>query len=378
MSGEEGRVRGRWTDNEMADALAMGEQEFLDRYTNRNAAGLRQQVEKMLAAEGMRETYSQWRVRQAIQRHEEAAAARRAPGMPEELPDDPEALERLFAAYQEVVAAGDDLGGKPTTRLEWTPPGNEPVAIAFVSDIHAGAVIDYQRFEADLAAIAETDGLYCIINGDLTENTKPQAKSGTALYGALFSAPGLQLAYVATRLKRVQGKLLAIVEGNHDGFDGKWAGIDRLPDLAKHLGADYFTETGGSVFAHIGGQTYHLVVRHNHKGNSQINKGNSARRLYDEWPWASEHADVVALAHTHEPHLEQVMRKGELVTYVRSGTYKVRDEWAENMGWRSGYGVPVVVMFPDERRIVAFHGSQFRQAVDYLRMVRAKATLSAA
>ena len=87
---------------------------------------------------------------------------------------------------------------------------------------------------------------------------------------------------------------------------------------------------------------------------------------------------MVALAHTHEPHLEQVMRKGELVTYVRSGTYKVRDEWAENMGWRSGYGVPVVVMFPDERRIVAFHGSQFRQAVDYLRMVRAKATLSAA
>ena len=48
------------------------------------------------------------------------------------------------------------------------------------------------------------------------------------------------------------------------------------------------------------------------------------------------------------------------------------------MGWRSGYGVPVVVMFPDERRIVAFHGSQFRQAVDYLRMVRARATLSAA
>ena len=68
-------MRGRWTDNEMADALAMGEQEFLDRYTNRNAAGLRQQIEKMLAAEGQRETYSQWRVRHAIQRQEEAAEA---------------------------------------------------------------------------------------------------------------------------------------------------------------------------------------------------------------------------------------------------------------------------------------------------------------
>lgn len=363
----------RWLDKEKDDALRLTEDEFLAAYPDRSVHGLKNAVERLSPGE----SYTNFRVRQAAERgaaHAARVEDRRAPGMPEELPDDPEALERLFAAYREIVAAGDDLAGRPSKRLDWRPEGDLPVAIAFVSDIHAGATIDYARFERDLAAIRDTDGLYAVINGDLTENTKPQAKSGTALYGAVFGAPGLQLAYMTTRLGWIatapRHKLLAIVEGNHDGFDGRFAGIDRLPQLAAHLGAEYFTETGGSIFVHLGGQVYHLVVRHNHAGISQLNKGNSARRLYDEWPWASEHADVIALAHTHEPHLEQVMRKGEIVTYVRSGTYKVRDEWAENNGWRSAYGVPVVVLFPGERRIVAFHGSQFGEAVEYLRMVR--------
>jgi predicted phosphodiesterase len=368
----------KWTQQECEDLLRLTEDEFLAAYVDRTLLGVRMKAQDLLPGE----SYTNFRVRQATERaeaHEARVAGQRAPGMPEELPEDPEALERLFAAYREVVAAGSELAGRPSKRLDWRPEDDAPVAVAFMSDIHAGATIDYERFEEDLRTIRDTDGLYAVINGDLTENTKPQAKSGTALYGAVFPAPGLQLAYMTTRLEwiaREPHKLLAIVEGNHDGFDGRFAGIDRLPDLARHLGAEYFTETGGSIFVHLGGQSYHLVVRHNHAGISQLNKGNSARRLYDEWPWASEHADVIALAHTHEPHLEQVMRKGEIVTYVRSGTYKVRDEWAENNGWRSAYGVPVVVLFPGDRRIVAFHGSQFGEAVDYLRMARDRAMVS--
>lgn len=365
--------RRQWTEAELRDVLELTEDEFLGRYRDRTDISVRMKIQQLRPDT----SYTNFRIEQAAAvaaAHAAAVEARRAPGMPEELPEDPAALERLFSAYREVVAAGGEIAGKPSKRLDWRPVEDGPVGVAFVSDIHAGASIDYERFESDLRTIRDTDGLYAIINGDLTENTKPQAKSGSALYSAVFGAPGLQLAYMATRLGWIaeppRHKLLAIVEGNHDGFDGRWAGIDRLPDLAKHLGAEYFTETGGSVFVHLGGQTYHIVVRHNHAGISQLNKGNSARRLYDEWPWASEHADVIALAHTHEPHLEQVQRKGEVVTYVRSGTYKIRDEWAENNGWRSAYGVPVVVLWPGERRVVAFHGSQFGEAVEYLRMAR--------
>ncbi len=357
-----------WSQQEDADALSLTEDDFLTKYPHRSFNALRHRLENEILDKT--ETYGQFRIRQAAERFENNVQNQRAPGMPPELPTDPEALERLFAAYREVVAASDALDSAPTKRLDWKPPGSMPVGIAWMSDIHAGGKILYERFEQDLSTIGDTDGLFLCVNGDLTDNTKPQGKSGTALYAAVMGAPGLQLAYVATRLEAVRHKLLVIAEGNHDGFDGRWAGIDRLPDLTKHLGCEYFTETGGSIFATVGGHTYHLVMRHNHRGNSQISKGNSARRLWDEWPWSFENADVVALAHTHEPHLEQVMRKGEIVTYLRSGTYKISDEWAENNGWRSAYGVPITVLFPGERKIVAFHGSQFIEGVNYLSMVR--------
>lgn len=362
-----GERRARWSADEDRDALTLGEDEFLNKYPHRNFNSLRQRLEHLL---GSGETYTQFRVRQDRERREIEASFARAPGMPEDLPEDPAALERLFTAMIEVHEAATALGGAPSKRLDWRPPDNRPVGIAFIGDIHAGAHIDYLRFEQDVKTIAETDGLYGVLMGDTVENTKPQSKSGTALYAAVMPLPGTQLAYAATRLRWARGKWLALLEGNHDGWDGRWAGIDRLPALANDIGAEYFTETGGSIFVHLGGVTYHLVCRHNHRGNSQLNKGNSARRLYDEWAWAFEHADVCVLGHTHEPHLEQTMRHGEIVTYLRSGTYKVNDEWAENQGWRSAYGVPVVVLWPGQRRIVAFHGAQFDEAIRYLAMVR--------
>lgn len=358
-----------WTDAEISNLLAMDEDEFLAAYPDRTATAVRLKVGELVQDE----TYTNFRVRQAMERaqeHERRVSTARAPGMPEELPQDPEALERMFAAMVDLHEASTLVGDKPTKRLEFCPPETRPIGIAFIGDIHCGAHIDYRRFEEDVRVIADTDGLYGVLMGDTVENTKPQSKSGTALYAAVMPNPGTQLAYAATRLRWARGKWLALLQGNHDAWDGRWAGIDRLPALANDLGAEYFTEAGGSIFVTLGGARYHIVARHNSRGNSQINKGNAMRRLWDEWPWAWENADVVVLAHTHEPHLEEPIRKGEPVTYMRTGTYKVNDLWAEANGWRSGYGVGLVVLSPGERQIMAFHPAKFRQGVEYLKMVR--------
>jgi hypothetical protein len=159
--------------------------------------------------------------------------------------------------------------------------------------------------------------------------------------------------------------------GNHEAFDGVWAGIDRLPALAKDLGTVYFTEAGGSLFAHVGEHRYHLILKHDYTGKSRLNKGNSARRLWEEWPWSFENADVVALAHLHEPHMEQPMRKGQKVTYLRCGTYKVHDEWSESKGYRPSYGVPMVILYPDQRKVFPIHGEDFLEGVRFLHSERA-------
>ena len=283
--------------------------------------------------------------------------------------EDEDALERLFTAYKEVRRARNGLGD-PDRVMTWTAPDNGPIGVCFVGDVHAGGNIEYELFERDLDLIRDIDGLYMVGTGDWFDNYKAQAKNGSGLYEAVIPDSNLQVAYITTRLRRVKHKTIAICQGNHDAWDGQWAGIDRLEALAGDLGVRYFTEAGGSIFAHVGDERYHLIVKHQSRGG----KRNGANTLYNEWPWTRERPDVVTLAHLHEPSLEQPIRNGEAVTYLRGGTYKLHDEWAASKGYRAHYGVPLVVLYPHERKVIPFDGPLFRDGVRFLQMERGQDT----
>lgn len=285
-------------------------------------------------------------------------------------PPDDEDMESYFEALEKVSDSKSAISRTQESTV-FTPSDNLPVAIAFTSDWHVGAGgVDYARLRADLDVIRETEGLYAVHLGDLIENTKPQGKSGPALFGALFPNPDDQIQYLVSRMRMASGKWVAVCQGNHDAFDGRWAGIDRLPALASDLGCAYFTERGGTVVINHHGHRYVVVVKHQWRGNSGINKSNSHRRLWEEWPWEWQSADVVVLGHTHEPLCETVQRRGEPVAYIRCGTYKVKDDYGERLGYRSGYGVPVVIFWPGERRFIPFPGERFDDAVAFLKSAR--------
>lgn len=315
---------------------------------------------------GMR-SYDAWRLkRQAIgvDRVVDGATVSVAPK-----PDEDD-IEAYFATLEQ---AGEAKAGLSRTQQSTTfrPDDRLPIGVAFTSDWHVGAGgVDYARLRADLEAIRDTDGLYAIHLGDVLENTKPQGKSGPALWSALFSSPDDQIRYAVSRARLAAGKWVAICQGNHDAWDGRWAGIDRLPALAEDLGCAYFTEKGGTVLIEHGGHRYCVVVKHQWRGQATINKSNSQRRAWDEWPWEWQAADVIALGHTHEPLCETVQRRGEPVVYLRAGTYKTKDDYGERLGFKAGYGVPVVVFWPGERRFVAFPGERFEEAVAFLRAAR--------
>jgi predicted phosphodiesterase len=279
-------------------------------------------------------------------------------------------LEEYFNSLERVSDARASISRTQESTV-FTPADNLPVGIAFTSDWHVGAGgVDYSRLREDLDLIRETDGLYAVHLGDLIENTKPQGKSGPALWGALFPNPDDQIRYLVSRMRMISGKWVAICQGNHDAFDGRWAGIDRLPALADDLGCPYFTERGGTIIVDHGGQRYVVVVKHNWRGNSGVNKSNAQRRVWDEWPWEWQSADVVVLGHTHEPLVETVQRRGQPVAYIRCGTYKVKDDYGERLGYRAGYGVPVVIFWPGERKFIPFPGERFHEAVALLASVR--------
>src|SRR5690606_37768550 len=281
-----------------------------------------------------------------------------------------EDLEVLFTSLERAEIARRTLS--PTERtITVSAPDTKPYGVAFMSDIHAGASgVDYARFRADLETIRDTEGLGVIINGDLFENAKVMSKAGNTLYHSAFANPREQFLYIKTRLATISDKIIAILAGNHDSRDGTHAGIDRLPDLCRDLDVPYGTDAGMTVYLNVGDEQYTIVAKHDYQGKSNITKSNSARRLWTEWPHSWESADVIALAHLHEPNMAVQYQRGRDVVWLRSGAYKIHDEYALSKGYKSAYGVPVVVFFPEERRLIPF--LDFEEGVRYLNSVRSQ------
>lgn len=278
--------------------------------------------------------------------------------------------EALFSALESAEATRHRLS--PTDEVAHiTAPGNAPFGVAVMSDLHIGASgVDYARLREDIDLISRTDGLGVIVNGDLWENSKPQMKSGNALYHSLFSSPREQYYYARTRFSPIKEKILAITQGNHDARDAIVAGIDRLPDLCRELNTHYFTERGGTIYLTVGDQEYVIVAKHEYGGSSKTNKSNRARRLWEEWPHSWENADVVTVGHLHEPDMHVTMRRGQPVYFAQSGSYKLHDSYSESHGYRPSYGVPLLVFYPDRRKIVPF--TDMEDGITFLRLARAK------
>lgn len=286
--------------------------------------------------------------------------------------------ERLWDEYFELREASIlkylEITDRDDKRVTWKSPDDLPVGVCLCSDQHYGGFIRIDLLKRDIEVIANTEGLYAIGGGDWMDNFKPVGKTATGLFSASDPNPGHQYRRMVRLLKPSAGKWLVVMAGNHDdGWDMRSAGIARVPDLAKELDAPYASEAGCTLHLEVGWQRYTFFAKHTFRGTSGLNKGNAARNMWNDWPWAWENADVVCLSHLHENHMETVTRHGRDVVYMRSGTYKSgtgTDGYAETKGYRPEWGVPMVILFPKERKILPFKGQDFMEGVETLRMWR--------
>jgi hypothetical protein len=107
---------------------------------------------------------------------------------------------------------------------------------------------------------------------------------------------------------------------------------------------------GAEVTLNVGDIQYVLRVRHKAPGESPINTTAAQRKQIE----THGEADIVALAHLHYPDVEQRMFQGKDVAFVRSGTYKIFDEFGQKLnGYKGTYGIPIVICYPKEKRFIA-------------------------
>lgn len=284
--------------------------------------------------------------------------------------DDPDAWARYFLLIEELAERRRNLSDNLKS-IDWTAPDDLPFAVVFIGDTHIGSRgVDYGRLRADLEFIAAVDGLWAVHMGDVTDNYQLGTKAQSGLYDTLESNPQEQLRHAEALLGIAAGKWLAILAGNHDGWTYKTSGHTPLPAMAEKLGAPYVSESGAMLKLSCAGERWRVLCKHQFRGGSGINKSASANKLWTEWPWDGESADVVCLAHTHEPDMHHTLRRGEPVVLMRSGTYKVHDPYSESAGYRPGYGVGLVIFDPLSRQAIPFHPSFWRVGVQVLRGMR--------
>lgn len=285
--------------------------------------------------------------------------------------DTPEERAEYFAATEHAAM----LRARNATRsdeTEWFAPDDGlPVGLWLSGDWHCGSHgVDYVALDRDLAMLRDTDGLYGVGLGDYHEGVSIHSKAAPALYSGCYNDAGEQEERVVMRL-RVPGpaKWIVLLAGNHDEWVYKHAGLSRVSRLARDLGIEYFGEGGGTIYANVGEQRYAIGVRHNHSGNSQLNTSNAQRRMVDGWlAWDTLH--VAVLAHFHFNDLHIAPRHGKRCVYLRCGTYKVYDGYAKSGGFYPEYGTPLLILLPDEEKIIPFRGDDLDHGLAYLAQLR--------
>lgn len=225
--------------------------------------------------------------------------------------------------------------------------GDKPVGVAFWGDWHIGAAgVDYKLFEQDLAKIRDTEGLYFIGAGDYKDNYVTGIAPG-AQYEQIIQ-PGMQDMAVKRYLEQVTDKCLALVRGCHEDWAKKLTDVDFMEFLCHETGSINLWH-GGELTIKVGDQSYLWRCRHKYKYQSSLNLENAMRRINEiQGP-----CDVAAEAHLHNGYIMQRHLMGQYRIMLRTGSYKVMDEFGQKLAGYEGLpAVPVVIMFPDRHQMI--------------------------
>lgn len=243
---------------------------------------------------------------------------------------------------------------------------DKPVGIAFWGDWHIGAKgADYERFDKDTEIIKNTDGLYVIGTGDYKDNSNAFVHPASTQEDIITT--DLQDKVVEMKIKDISetsNNILALVRGCHDDWDKRNSNKDFIQNLCD-ISDSVNMWHGGIINLTVGDYEYRIAARHKYKNESGLNTTNTQRNFINEFG----HCDIVAVAHKHFCELHHTKRMGEETVYLRSGTYKLYDEFGQKLaGYEGMYGVPVVILFPDRKEMIPI--KSLETATEMLRDLR--------
>jgi len=261
-------------------------------------------------------------------------------------------LNKLIAVHQE----------RPT-EISLVIPTTLPVAVTFFADEHIGAFgVDLPALKRDWSIVKEEPGLYSFQGGDGYHNIIQASKVGSSHNQAPIS---VQKAVYVNMLRDNKEKILCMGVGQHNYWTALLEGEDWDAELAQRLKIVY-TKHGARINLKVGNVVYPILRLHKTQFNSAFNLTHTCKQ-YQRLHFPE--ARIIVAEDRHVADIEQYRYNEEECVAIRTGTYAVYDDWAQQGGYYGAHVCnPTVVLFPREDKLVGF--KDMDDAIVYLRAVR--------
>jgi len=224
---------------------------------------------------------------------------------------------------------------------------DRPVAIVEMADLHLGGIgVDYEAIERDAQAIAQTDGMFCVVGGDNLDNFIMEFAM-TGMDSDVVTA-STQWMLFRKYLALIEAKVLYAAIGNHDYWTFKRAFVSQFDEIVSSFG---ILSVGhiGVAHLHVGDQEYVVERAHKFWGRSRMNPLWTCFRLLDYG--VAPDPDVMIAEHDHVPASGTFFRRSKNRVAVRTGTYKTRDPYASEQHFYGAQVAPACIIYwPDEHR----------------------------
>lgn len=245
------------------------------------------------------------------------------------------------------------------------PKDLNKLKIEIFSDLHIGSKkCDYKRINDRINSVKENDDTYCIILGDLLNNST-KTSVGDVYSEAL--TPMQQIEKAIELFKPIKNKIIACTSGNHERRSYKTDGIDLMWLFANELGiADRYDYCACLVFVRFGisearyhhrKQCYTIYLTHGdgQGGRTIGGKANGLQRrglIVD--------ADIIVTGHTHAPlsfrdsffkidYANSTVKQKEQL-FVNASSTLDYEEYAELYGMRPSSKVSPVILLYGSRK----------------------------
>ena len=224
--------------------------------------------------------------------------------------------------------------------------GDKPFALVLLSDIHGGGKTDYTALEEDLRIINTTEGMYVGNLGDNTDNfVIGKLQSIQREQSTTFD---MEARFLEWLFEKIKGSLAFWCAGNHDNWTKRVSGFDITREALKGVPCLYDPH---EIYFTLkwAGHSQRWLARHKWKGTSVFNPTHG---LEVGWERVGKDFDVSCGGHTHIATLCRPFIREEKKRFaVLLGTYKVRDNYAREIGFPASYGTGsgAFVYHPDGR-----------------------------